>query len=98
MSAGYALTVSRVVVEDRTALMHVLAVTTNLELADALRLLGERPAGTVGRVQRLPFALPEVGAVLRSEAEPRRFGQVTPASNGMAARRGRRQRAMGGVR
>jgi hypothetical protein len=92
----YAVVVARVTMEDRTALLHVLAVTTGLALADAMRLLGERPAGTVGRVQRLPFALPEVGAVLRSEAEPRRFGQVTPADNSMAARRERRQRALGG--
>jgi hypothetical protein len=49
-----------------------------------------------GRIQRLPAELPEVGEVLRSEAEPRRFGQVTPADNSMAARRERRQRAMGG--
>jgi hypothetical protein len=94
MSAGYALTVSRVVVEDRTALMHVLAVTTNLELADALRLLGERPAGTVGRVARLPVDdLPAPGDVVRLDAETRWPG--TPATNGVAARRGRRQRALG---
>jgi hypothetical protein len=93
---SYALIVARVVVEDRTALMHVLSVSTGLELAAALRLLGKRPAGTVGRVQRLPADLPAPGDVVQLEAEPRRFGQVTPASNGVAARRERRQRAMGG--
>jgi hypothetical protein len=92
----YALIVARVTMEDRTALLHVLAVSTGLALEDALRLLGERPAGTVGHLRRLPADLPEVGEVLRLEAEPRRFGQVTPADNSMAARRERRQRALGG--
>jgi hypothetical protein len=92
----YAVIVALVTLEDRTALLHVLAVTTGLALADAMRLLAGRPAGTVGRVQRLPVDLPEIGDVVQLEAEPRRFGQVTPASNGMAARRERRQRAMGG--
>lgn len=74
------------------------AVTAGLALADAMRLLGQRPAGTVGHLRRQPADLPEIGAVLQLEAEPRRFGQVTPASNAMAARRERRRRAMGGVR
>jgi hypothetical protein len=93
---SYALVVSRVAVEDRTTELNVLAVTTGLALEDALRLLAERPAGTVGRVQRLPADLPAPGDVVQLEAEPRRFGQVTPADNSMAARRERRQRAMGG--
>jgi hypothetical protein len=93
---SYALVVSRVAVEDRTTELNVLAVTRGLALEDALRLLAERPAGTVGRVQRLPADLPAPGDVVQLEAEPRRFGQVTPADNSMAARRERRQRAMGG--
>jgi hypothetical protein len=95
MSAGYALIVSRVAVEDRTTELHVLVVHRDLALEDAMRLLGERPAGTVGHLRRLPTELPEVGAVLRLEAERARFGQVTPADNSVAARRERRQRAMG---
>ena len=91
--SGYALVVSRVAVVDRTTELHVLAVTKDLALADAMRLLGERPAGTVGRIQRLPADLPEIGEVLRLDAETRWPG--TPATNGVAARRGRRQRALG---
>jgi hypothetical protein len=79
--------------EDRTALLHVLAVTTGLALEDALRLLGERPAGTVGHLRRLPVDLPEVGEVLRLDAETRWPG--TPADNSVAARRERRQRSLG---
>ena len=93
---SYALVVSRVAVEDRTTELNVLAVTTGLALEDAMHLLGRRPPGTVAHLRRLPADLPAPGDVLRLEAEPRRFGQVTPASNGMAARRERRQRAMGG--
>ena len=94
MSAGYALIVAKVAMEDRTALMHVLAVTTGLALEDAMHLLGRRPPGTVAHLRRLPTDLPAVGEVLRLEAEIRWPG--TPASNGVAARRERRQRAMGG--
>jgi hypothetical protein len=89
----YGLIVSRVEMEDRTALLHVLAVTTGLALEDALRLLGQRPAGTVGHLRRLPVDLPEVGAVLRLDAAVRWPG--TPATNSMAARRERRQRSLG---
>ena len=91
---SYALIVARVTLEDRTALLHVLAVHRDLALADALRLLGERPPGTVGHLRRQPADLPAPGDVLRLEAEIRWPG--TPASNGVAARRERRQRAMGG--
>jgi hypothetical protein len=81
--------------EDRTALMHVLAVTAGLALEEAMRLLGQRPPGTVGHLRRLPADdLPAVGEVLRLEAETRWPG--APATNSMAARRERRQRAMGG--
>jgi hypothetical protein len=93
---SYALVVSRVAVEDRTTELNVLAVTAGLALADAMRLLGERPAGTVAHLRRQPADLPAPGDVVQLEAEPRRYGQVAPASNGMAARRERRQRAMGG--
>ena len=92
----YALITARVTMEDRTALLHVLAVHRDLALEDAMRLLAERPAGTVGHLRRLPADLPAPGDVVQLEAEPRRYGQVAPASNGMAARRERRQRAMGG--
>jgi hypothetical protein len=92
--SGYALVVSRVAVVDRTTELHVLAVTKDLALADAMRLLGERPTGTVGRVARLPVDdLPPPGDVVRLDAETRWPG--TPATNGVAARRGRRQRALG---
>ena len=96
MSAGYALIVAKVAMEDRTALMHVLAVHRDLPLDEAMRLLADRPPGTVGHLRRQPADLPAPGDVLRLEPEPRRYGQVAPASNGMAARRERRQRAMGG--
>jgi hypothetical protein len=94
MSAGYALIVAKVAMEDRTALMHVLAVHRDLPLDEAMRLLADRPPGTVGHLRRQPADLPAPGEVLRLEAEIRWPG--TPASNGVAARRERRQRAMGG--
>jgi hypothetical protein len=68
---SYVLIVGTATTENRIADLHVLAVTKDLPLADAMRLLGERPAGTVGRIQRLPAALPEVGAVLRFDAQGR---------------------------
>jgi hypothetical protein len=89
---SYALTVSRVVVEDRTTELHVLAVHRDLALKDAMRLLAERPPGTVGRVQRMPADLPEVGEVLWLEAAPR--GQTVVTST--ASRRERRLRDLGG--
>jgi hypothetical protein len=92
MSAGYALIVAKVAMEDRTALMHVLAVHRDLPLDEAMRLLGQRPEGTVGRIQRLPVDLPEIGEVLRLEAVPR--GQTMVTST--ASRRERRQRDLGG--
>jgi hypothetical protein len=91
---SYAVVVARAVVEGTVTELHVLAVTTDLPLAHALRLLGERPAGTVGHLRRLPVDLPEVGEVLRLDAAVRWPG--TPATNSMAARRERRQRALGG--
>jgi hypothetical protein len=92
---SYAVVVSRVVVEDRTTELHVLAVTTDLPLAHAMRLLGEHEAGTVGHLRRLPVDdLPAPGEVLRLDAEVRWL--VTPADNSVAARRVRRRRALGG--
>jgi hypothetical protein len=67
---SYAVVVARAAVEDRTTELHVLAVHQGLELADAMRLLGQRPPGTVGHLRRLPADLPEVGEVLRLEAGP----------------------------
>jgi hypothetical protein len=91
---SYAVVVSRAAVEDRTTELHVVSVRRDLALEDALRLLGERPAGTVGHLRRLPVDLPEVGAILRLDAESR--GPCAPADNSVAARRERRQRALGG--
>jgi hypothetical protein len=92
----YALIVGTATLDGAVTLLRVEAVHQGLELAAAMRLLAERPAGTVARVQRQPADLPAVGEVLRLEPEPRRYGQVAPADNGVAARRERRQRAMGG--
>jgi hypothetical protein len=80
----YAVVVSRAHIEGTVTELYVVAVHQGLELADAMRLLGERPAGTVGRIQRLPAALPEVGEVLRHDAR----GQVT--FNPAPSRRGDR--------
>jgi hypothetical protein len=92
--SGYALIVSRVVVVDRTTEQHVLAVRRDLALEEALRLLAERPAGTVGHLRRLPADLPAPGEVVRLDAEVR--WAAAPADNSVAARRERRQRALGG--
>jgi hypothetical protein len=91
---SYAVVVSRVTMENRTTELLILAVHRDLSLEDAMRLLGARAAGTVGRIQRLPVDLPEIGDVLRLDAENRWPG--APATNSMAARRERRQRALGG--
>jgi hypothetical protein len=90
---SYAVVVARAAVEDRTTELTVLAVHRDLELEAAMRLLGQRPPGTVGRVQRLPADLPEPGEVLRLEAagSPWRTAVTSTAS-----RRERRQRDLGG--
>jgi hypothetical protein len=85
----YALIVGTATTENRITELHVLAVHRDLALADAMRLLGERPAGTVGRIQRLPADLPEIGEVLRLDAKPQLF-------NPPAAHRGQRQRDQAG--
>jgi hypothetical protein len=87
----YALIVGTATTENRITELHVLAVHRDLALADAMRLLGERPAGTVGRIQRLPAELPVPGEVLRLEGEQATF-------NPRAARRGQRQRDHAGGR
>jgi hypothetical protein len=69
----------------------VLAVHRDLALDEAMRLLGQRPVGTVGRIQRLPAALPEIGAVLQLDPKGQLF-------NPPAARRGQRQRDRAGGR
>ena len=92
----YAVVVAQVRLEGALAELHVVDVHQGLELADALRLMAERPPGTIGHLRRLPVDdLPEPGAVVRLEAESRRW-RGTPATNGVAARRERRQRALGG--
>jgi hypothetical protein len=87
----YAVVVARAVVEDRITELTVLAVRRDLALADAMRVLAERPPGTVGRVRRLPADLPEIDDVLRLEAVPR--GQTVVTST--ASRRERRLRDLG---
>jgi hypothetical protein len=82
---SYVLIVGTATTENRITELLVLAVHRDLALEDAMRLLGERPAGTVGRIQRLPADLPEIGAVLLLDPTGQLF-------NGSAARRGRRQR------
>jgi hypothetical protein len=81
----YAVIVGTTTTENWITALHVLAVHRDLTLEEAMRLLGERPADTVGRVQRLPADLPEIGAVLLLDPKGQLF-------NGPAARRGRRRR------
>jgi hypothetical protein len=89
---NYAVVVARVTTEDRTTELHVLAVRRDLTLDEAMRLLGQRPPGTVAHLRRLPADLPEPGEVLRLEAENR--GQTVVTST--ASRRERRLRDLGG--
>jgi hypothetical protein len=88
----YAVIVARAEIENRITELHVLAVRRDLELEDAMRLLGERPPGTVGHLRRLPADLPEPGEVLRLEAENR----AQTVTNSTASRRERRLRELGG--
>jgi hypothetical protein len=85
----YALIVGTATTENRITELHVLAVHRDLALADAMRLLGERPAGTVGRIQRLPADLPEIGEVLRLDPREQAF-------NAPASQRGRPRTRAGG--
>jgi hypothetical protein len=55
---SYAVTVARAAVEDRTTELTVLAVHRDLTLEEAMRLLGQRPPGTVAHLRRLPADLP----------------------------------------
>jgi hypothetical protein len=90
---SYAVVVGTATMVDRTTELTVLAVHRDLELEAAMRLLGERPPGTVGHLRRLPADLPEPGEVLRLEAagSPWRTAVTSTAS-----RRERRQRDLGG--
>jgi hypothetical protein len=88
----YAMVVARAAVEDRTTELHVLAVHQGLDLEDTMRLLGQRPAGMVGHLRRLPADLPEVGETLRLDAVSQRQTVVTST----ASRRERRLRDLGG--
>jgi hypothetical protein len=90
---SYAVVVGTATMVDRTTELTVLAVTKDLALDEAMRLLGQRPPGTVGRVQRLPADLPEPGEVLRLEAAG---GSWRTAVTSTASRRERRQRDLGG--
>jgi hypothetical protein len=91
---SYGVVVARAHMEGAITELHVLAVHRDLALEDAMRLLDERPAGTVGRIQRLPTDLPAIGEVLRLDARLQR--PVT--FNSTATRRGRRQRDLIGGR
>jgi hypothetical protein len=90
---SYAVTVARAAVEDRTTELTVLAVHQDLALEDAMRLLGERPPGTVGHLRRLPADLPEPGEVLRLEAAGSPWQTAVTST---ASRRERRLRDLGG--
>jgi hypothetical protein len=93
----YAVVVAQVRLEGALTELHVLAVHRDLELEDGMRLLGQRPEGTVAHLRRLPVDdLPAPGEVLRLEPAKPRHGQVAPADNSVAARRERRQQALGG--
>ena len=85
---SYAVIVSTATMVDRTTELTVLAVHRDLELEAAMRLLGQRPPGTVGRVQRLPADLPAIGEVLRLDLR----SQGPATVNAMTARRARRRR------
>jgi hypothetical protein len=89
---SYGVVVARAHMEGAITELHVLAVHRDLALEDAMRLLDQRPPGTVGRVQRLPADLPEIGEVLRLEAS----GPWRTAVTSTASRRERRQRDLGG--
>ena len=84
----YAVIVGTTTTENWITALHVLAVHRDLTLEEAMRLLGERPADTIGRVQRLPADLPAIGEVRRLDAE----NQGPAMVNSTAARRERRRR------
>jgi len=87
----YAVIVGTATTENWITELHVLTVHRDLALEEAMRLLSERPADTVGRIQRLPADLPAVGAVLRLDL--RSQGPATVTST--ATRRARRRRDLG---
>jgi hypothetical protein len=87
-----ALTVGTATTENRLTELRVLAVRQGLTLGEAMRLLGQRPPGTIGHLRRLPAELPTPGEVLRLEAENRGPPMVTST----ASRRERRLRDLGG--
>jgi hypothetical protein len=84
----YAVIVGTTTTENWITALHVLAVHRDLTLEEAMRLLGERPADTIGRVQRLPADLPAIGEVLRLDLR----SQGPATVNAMTARRARRRR------
>jgi hypothetical protein len=87
----YAVIMARAMTENRINELHVLAVHRDLVLEEAMRLLDERPADTVGRIQRLPADLPAIGEVLQLGVKSRWRGVV----NSTFARRERRLRDLG---
>jgi hypothetical protein len=89
---SYSVIVARARTAGTVTELHVLAVHRDLALEDAMRLLGQRPPGTVGHLRRLPADLPKIGKVLRLDTEGRWQGMVTST----ATRRGRRLRDLGG--
>ena len=88
----YAVIVGTTTTENWITELHVLAVHRELALEEAMRLLSERPPGTVGHLRRCTADLPEPGEVLRLGAENRWQGVVTST----ASRRERRRRDLGG--
>ena len=86
---SYVLTVGTATTENPITELRVLAVYRDLALEDAMRLLGQRPAGMVGRVQRMPADLPAPGDVLQLDPREQPF-------NALPAHRGRPRSRAGG--
>jgi hypothetical protein len=78
--------------EDRTNELHGLAVHRSLTPEEAMRLLGQRPAGMVGYLRQLPADLPEIRQILRLDAR----SQGPVMVNSMATRREWRLHDLGG--
>jgi hypothetical protein len=70
----------------------VRAVAAPLTLEEALAQLAQRHAGEIGRVLRLPTALPEPGSVLKDSDPAALTRSPWQAKRHVAARDGRRQR------
>jgi hypothetical protein len=79
---SYALVVGTATMENRITALLVLAVHRDLAFEDAMRLLGERPAGTVGHLRRLPADLPEIGEILQLDARGQARFNASPSHRG----------------